>query len=398
VKNFKIIVLFLFIFTLLGCSNNQRNLVQSETINKQQTTEINNGEVNNTLEKLSPIVDNNKPPEKVVTKTSATLEAVGDVLLHNNVYNKAKNNNTYDFKPMFEEVKPYLSNADITIANSESIVGGEDIGVSTYPSFNSPYEIADALKDAGVDIVSMANNHTLDRGADAIHNAHSYWDNLGILYTGSYDSQEDKDKIRIIEKNNIKFSFLSYTYGTNGIPVPKGKEYFVNLINEEEIKKDIQEAKKISDVVVVSLHFGNEYERMPNDFQKKIAQLCADEGANIIIGHHPHVLQPVEWIDGANGNKAIVIYSLGNFISAQYGDYKDIGGIFKITVEKEEKDNQKTINIVKPEFMPTFVTRPNYIVKPMFKMTNKELANVEKKYEEIRNHMSQDVHTLEFME
>src|SRR5690606_16862438 len=185
---------------------------------------------------------------------------------------------TFHFDDMFQAVKPYLEKPDITFANQESMIGGKELGLSTYPTFNSPFEIGDTLKRVGVDVVSMANNHTLDRGEKAILNAIQHWNKIGMLYVGAYASEEDKAKIRTIEKNGITFSFLAYTYGTNGIPVPKDKPYLVNLIDKEKIEADIQQAKELSDVVVVSLHFGNEYERMPNESQKELAQFIADAG------------------------------------------------------------------------------------------------------------------------
>src|SRR5690554_1185358 len=180
----------------------------------------------------------------------------------------------------------------------------------------------------------MANNHTLYVGELWILIAIDYYDSTGIVYTGAYQSFEDQENIRLIEKNNIVFSFLAYTYGTNGIPVPIGKDYLVNLIEENRIIEDINKAKEISDVVVLSLHFGNEYEPFPNARQKELAQMFTDAGANIIFGHHPHVLQPMEWVETENGNKSFVAYSLGNFISGQQGIEREIGGILQLEVEK----------------------------------------------------------------
>ncbi|WLD92670.1 CapA family protein [Alkalihalobacillus sp. AL-G] len=333
-----------------------------------------------------------QPPPAEKT-TTVELMAIGDILIHDTVYNTAlTDSNQYDFTPMFENVKPYLQSADITMANQETMIGGTEIGVSTYPTFNSPYEVGDALKSVGVDIVTIANNHTLDRGEKAIINAIDHWDTIDMKYTGAYRSSEDRSTIRVIEKNDIVFSFLSYTYGTNGIPVPDGKPYLVNLIELDIIKSDIKKANEKSDVVVVSLHFGDEYERLPNDEQKLVANEVALAGADIIIGHHPHVLQPPAWIDRADGSRTFVAYSLGNFLSGQRWDYKDIGGIMQIEIEKHVKGEFETITLKNPSFLPTWVDR-DFIVHPLVNLPDKQSM-----YTEIKTHMSKwipDIHYID---
>jgi poly-gamma-glutamate synthesis protein (capsule biosynthesis protein) len=336
--------------------------------------------------------DNNVILSKVNNKTyTASLSAIGDVLIHDRVYNPAHiGNGKYNFISHLKQVKPYLEKVDITVANQESMIGGTKIGLSSYPSFNSPHEVGDALKHSGVDIVTLANNHTLDRGEDAIQSAITYWNKIGLHYTGSYVSAEDQKRIRIIEKNGIIFSFLAYTYGTNGIKPPNDKQYLVNLIDENKIKKDISSAKGISDVVVVSLHFGKEYQRLPNEEQIQLAKQLAQAGADIIIGHHPHVLQPMEWIKREDGRRSIVAYSLGNFFSGQTGDYKDIGGIMQIKVDKIVKNDETIITLKEPSFIPTFVDS-NYYVTPLAMITGKESL-----YNEIRNHMRKWMPELKF--
>ncbi|RFB18949.1 CapA family protein [Bacillus sp. HNG] len=332
-------------------------------------------------------------PEFKPFTTSMTLAAIGDILIHSIVYDDAKTSNGYDFKPMIANVKGLLENADLTIANQETIVGGTEIGLSTYPSFNSPFEVADAFKDAGVDIVSIANNHTLDRGEKAILSATNYLNKIGMEYTGGYQSPEDKSKIRVLNRNGISIAFLSYTYGTNGIPVPQGKDYLVNLIDMEFIKKDIKAAKEVADVVSVSMHWGNEYQLYPSDYQKQLAQQLADEGVDIIIGHHPHVLQPMDWLTGKNGNQTFVVYSLGNFLSGQMWDYKDIGGVLQVEIVKEVKSKDETIiHVQNPQLAPTFVSNShykNFKVVPLQDANNFGLSNASSKYDEMTHHMNQ---------
>ncbi|MBM7663110.1 poly-gamma-glutamate synthesis protein (capsule biosynthesis protein) [Bacillus mesophilus] len=323
-------------------------------------------------------------------KSSATISAVGDILIHSLVYNAAKTNTGYDFSPMFSEVKPYLENADLTFANQETMIGGQELGLSTYPRFNSPYELADTLKDSGVDIVSIANNHTIDRGVQAVQNATNYYDKIGMQYTGGYASKEDSQVIRTIKRNGISFSFLAYTYGTNGIPIPEEHPYIVNLIDLPKIAKDIELAKEISDVVVVSLHFGNEYQRMPSEEQRQIATEVIAAGADLILGHHPHVLQPMEWVKTENGNKGFVVYSLGNFLSGQKSIYREIGGIFTLTVNKEVSNGKRTITLQDPSFISTYVSKSHrYKVVPLENASQYGLSGATTIFEEITAHMNQ---------
>lgn len=304
----------------------------------------------------------NSPPEisEFSQVRSASLSAIGDILIHSTVYNAAKTSEGYDFDPMFEKVKPYLEQADITVANSESIIGGSAIGLSSYPSFNSPFEIGDALKDAGVDVVAMANNHTLDRGIPAIENAIHYWDSIGMERTGSYLSAEEREEITLLTANDIVFSFLSYTYGTNGVPTPAGKEFLVNRIDRDLIKRDLGRAKEQSEIVVLNLHFGDEYQPLPNAEQIDLAHFAAENGADIILGHHPHVLQPPAWIETSDGRKVFVIYSLGNFLSGQNEIPRQIGTIATIHVEKTVGPEGTDIILKDPTFTNTFVNNRNY--------------------------------------
>lgn len=319
-------------------------------------------------------------------KSMVTLAAIGDILIHDRVYEKAAKGESYNFNPMLQDVQNLLQDADITIANQETVIGGTSLGLSSYPTFNSPTEVGDALKSSGIDIVSMANNHTLDRGEKAIQNAIQHWNKIDMLYTGSYTSKEDRDQIRTIEHNGITLAFLSYTYGTNGIRPPANKPYLVNYIDKKIMSRDIQEAKKQADSVVVSVHFGTEYERLPNHTQLELSSFLAEAGADLILGHHPHVLQPLEWIETKDNRKVLVAYSLGNFLSGQKGDYKDIGGVLKVEFAKEKFRGKTTLTVTSPSFTPTFVDK-NYHVHPLKKANPKQL-------EEINNHMSKWVPDL----
>ncbi|MDM8100029.1 MULTISPECIES: CapA family protein [Oceanobacillus] len=330
-----------------------------------------------------------------------TVSAIGDILIHDRVYDDAWDGKKYNFKPMLAETADYLREPEITVANQETIMGGESIGLSGYPNFNSPVEIGDALQDAGVDIVTMANNHTLDSGEEAIQNAIAYYQEIGMLYTGSFQSKKDQSEIRVIETDqNISVAFLSYTYGTNGMPIPEGKPYLVNLIQREQIKQEVEKANELADATIISLHFGEEEARMPNQEQKDLAQYTADLGVDVVIGHHPHVLQPIEWLEGKEGNQTLVAYSLGNFLSGQYQFYNRIGGIFEFDLVKKADE----VHVEAPRFLPTFVefeedggTMKDIQVVPLEQTAKEQIENLDDVYSEMQAHMTQWMPELDWM-
>ena len=292
-----------------------------------------------------------KEPKKVLEKeekeeiktSKLSLVMVGDALLHSSVYNDAYKNGVYDFSSQLEYIKPIIQKYDLAFYNQESILGGTSIGLSDYPTFNSPQEFGDAMVDAGFNLVSLANNHTLDRGEKAVLNSCEYWKTKDVLTAGSYTSFEEANEINIKEKNGIKYTLLSYTYGTNGIPVPSGKEYLVNLYSDEKAKEDIEKVKDKVDIILVSMHWGTEYQTEPTEEQKRQANYLSSLGVDIIIGTHPHIIEPITYI-----NDTLVIYSLGNFISAQStnNDYNTMVELMtSVDIIKEEKNGEVTIKL-----------------------------------------------------
>ncbi|MED4603370.1 CapA family protein [Paenibacillus validus] len=329
----------------------------------------------------------------------ASIAAIGDVLIHRSIYDDARTKSGFDFRPMFEKVRPALAAADVTVANQESITGGIGIGLSDYPTFNSPFETADALRDAGVDVVTMANNHTLDRGEKAVLQAIGHWRDLQVEYAGASESVNDRRRMRLVKRNGLKLAFLSYTYGTNGIPSPPGKSHLVHRLEPGVLTAEIREAKRLADAVVVSLHFGVEYQRLPNDEQKRLAKLAAVSGADLILGHHPHVLQPLEWIDnGRNGGRSLVVYSLGNFIAAQKQSdpHTRIGGILSADLQKvpgpgpEAGSIGSRIVVENVTFLPTYIRFKRwrgYRVVPLASVTEEELKDAPRVFKEVAAHM-----------
>ncbi|WP_099156498.1 CapA family protein [Virgibacillus ndiopensis] len=388
----KHILFLLTIFMLLlvtACSNDKENTkTTDDTIEEPQSKTEKEKE------------EEKEEPERI--EKEITISAIGDMLIHSQVYKDAKEAKGYDFTPMLDAVKPFLNNSTISIANQETMIGGESIGLSSYPRFNSPVEVGDALKNVGVDVVSIANNHTLDHGEDAIKQAIEHWETIDMMYTGAYKNKADSNDVRVYETNEgISVAFLAYTYGTNGIPVPDGKDYLVNLIDKENMASAIEEAESKADVTILCLHFGNEYERLPSEGQKDLVQFAADHGVEVVLGHHPHVLQPVDWVEGKAGNKMLVAYSLGNFLSGQDEFYRRIGGIMQFTIHKSIVGEEETVEVTSPKFVPTFVTYHNWAdfkVIPMYQLTNEQLPNAQKHYEEMKAHMSQWMPELEFVE
>ncbi len=345
---------------------------------------------------IKKVTLNDKAPVRPEKRIS--VSAVGDMLIHDRVYNDAKTADGFNFMPMLEDVKPYLIDTTITMANQETMIGGEEIGLSSYPSFNTPQEFGDALKNLGVDVVTLANNHTLDRGEEAVISALNHWDSLGMMYTGAYRDKKDKNTTRVFSTDEgIDVSFLSYTYGTNGIPVPEGKGHLVNLIDKQQIKDDVSQAEQESDATILSLHFGDEYEPLPNKEQKELMEFAADLGVDVVIGHHPHVLQPVEWVSGQDGHKMLAVYSLGNFFSGQNALEKRIGGVMKFDFVKENGQ----LNVEDPRFLLTYVTSEgshSYEVLPMNQLDSTLLPDHSKIMEENKEHVSQWMPELEFIE
>ena len=283
--------------------------------------------------------------QKEETKTSKlSLIMVGDALLHGSVYRDAYKNGVYNFDSQLEYIKPIVQNYDLAFYNQESILGGTELGLSDYPTFNSPWEFGDAMINSGFNLVSLANNHTMDRGEKAVLNSCEYWKSKeDVLAVGSYCYKEDSEAIQIREKNGIKYTLLAYTYGTNGISVPQGKEYLVNLYSDEKAKSDIAKVKDKVDLLIVSMHWGTEYRTEPTEEQKREAEYLSSLGVDIIIGTHPHVIEPITYI-----NDTLVIYSLGNFISAQStnNDYNTMVELMtSVDIIKEEKDGQTIIKL-----------------------------------------------------
>ena len=274
-----------------------------------------------------------------------TLVAVGDNLIHNTLISAGEQEDgSYNYDSLYDEAKKYIEPADIAIIDQETVLGGKDFPYTGYPMFNSPWEIGEASIGAGFDIFTCANNHILDMGSKGIENEKAFFaKHPEVMAIGTNLSDEDYNKINYYEKNGIKFALLNYTNSTNGIPIPDDKPYLVNMLEKEKVTKDIKIARQNADVVIVFPHWGTENSHDINEEQKEYVKLFSNLGVDMVIGCHPHVLQPVEWVKNEKtGKKMIVYYSLGNFISHQINLYQMCGGMAEITVERKDGEIEIT--------------------------------------------------------
>ena len=290
---------------------------------------------------------------------SFTLTALGDILCHNTQYFDAYNYSTdeYDFTYVFDEIKQYTNFGDITIANLETSFAGKDVGYSNYPTFNSPDSLATALKNIGIDIISTAGNHALDKGFSGLCRTIDVLEKNDIEHLGTYRTEEEQKELLIKNVNGLNIAFINYTYGTNGIPVPYGKEFCINLIDKDLIKKQIEQAKDLNvDIIIACMHWGVEYQTTPSDEQKELADFLFNNGVDIIIGNHPHVLQPMEkrtiTLNDGTTKDCFVIYALGNFTADQRDTITRDSIILNLKITK---NSDGKISIDKANYIPIYM-------------------------------------------
>lgn len=311
---------------------------------------------------------------------SADMVMVGDALIHSSIYVDAKQSDgTYNFLPMLELTKPITEKFDLAYYNQETILGGPSFGYSNYPRFNSPTEVGDAFIDSGFNLVSLATNHTMDKGEAGVLKSVEYWKSkTGIVTAGQYSSQEERDMVRTYEVNGISYAFFSYTTWTNGLETPTGKEYLNNVYSEEKAKVDIEKVRDKVDVVMVAMHWGTEYSMGVSEEQTEIANYLSSLGVDIIIGAHPHVVEPVEYI---NNGKTFVIYSLGNYISDQIGIERLTGLMMQVTIRKVvDSDGNVDVSIINPKAELLYTKssnsgKRNFKVYPYSQLNNTLLPN-----------------------
>ncbi len=346
------------------------------------------------VQKKEKVVKEEKETRK---EYNASLIMVGDALIHDRVYLDAQQaDGSYDFKPMLELTKPIVSKYDLKYYNQETILGGVQLGLSSYPRFNSPTEVGDAFIDSGFNLVSLATNHTMDKGEDGVLKSLEYWNQQkGVVTAGQYSSFEDRDKVRIYEINGIKYAFFSYTTWTNGLNTPVGKEYLNNVYSNDKAQQDIEKVRDKVDVVIVAMHWGTEYSLGVDNQQQEIANFLSSLGVDIIIGAHPHVVEPVEFI-----GKTLVIYSLGNYISNQVGVERLTGLMMGLNIKKVVENNNTTISLedLKADLIYTHYNNSSrdFKVYPYSDLNNIILPNYKEYYEKYKNVVTERYQGIEF--
>ena len=369
-----IICILLIIFTGIIAFNYLKNKNLVETSKQEIETEK-----QEELDSSNNVQEN----QKEETDTTFTLTAIGDVMCHNTQYMDAYDSNTgtYDFSYVFDNISSYTKTADICIGNLETSFAGEDRGYSNYPTFNSPDSLADSLKRIGVDVLSTAGNHALDMGFSGLSRTIDVLDKADISHLGTYKTQEDQDKVLIKYVKGVKIAFINYTYGTNGISVPSDKKFCINLIDKDLIKKHIETAKnQNADIIVACMHWGTEYQTKQNSDQKELADFLFQNGVNVIIGNHPHVIQPMEkrtvTLEDGSTRDGFVAYALGNFICDQNAVNTRDSIILNLKITKH---TDGSITIDNYDYVPIYMYKDSSVSKHKMKILdiNKTIYNYE---------------------
>lgn len=374
----RIIALLILVFLVFAV---YKLITRNLTGNTKSAKNSNQNSSQNSIKNDNTVSNDKDLPSNDITFTLATT---GDIMCHNTNFQDAYNSSTksYDFSYYFTDIKQYIEEADITVGNLETTLSGAKRGYSGYPTFNTPEILAKNLKDTGFDVVSTANNHCIDKGYSGIESTIDFLDDVGLAHTGTFKSKKDQETILLKDVKGVKIAFLSFTYGTNGIPIPKDKTYAVNLIDKKLIKSQIDLAKKEEpDLICVSMHWGIEYQTKANKEQEGLADYLFENGVDVILGNHSHVPQQMEKrkikLDDGTTKDGFVIYSLGNFMANQNKQYTNDSAILKLEITKHKEDGK--ISIDKATYTPTYMYKNPSKSKKKFKILD---INTEiKKYE-----------------
>ena len=352
-----LIFLIVFAFIVIYVNNKFSISVPTETFS------------NNNISEEAENKDENEP-------ITFTLTALGDTLCHNTQYWDAYNSatNEYDFSYVYEDIVKYTESSDITIGSLETTFAGPERGYSNYPTFNTPDSLATALKNIGVDVISQAGNHALDYGYSGLCRTIDVLDNAGISHLGTYKTKEDQEQLLIKNVKGVNIAFINYTYGTNGIPLPSDKPYCVNLIDKDLIKKQIELAKSLNvDIIVACMHWGTEYRTTANSEQKELADFLFQNGVDIILGNHPHVLEPMEkraiTLEDGTEKEVFVVYALGNFTADQRAEITRDSAILNLTITKNSNGK---ISIDKANYVPIYMYKNSSVKTHKFKILDIE--------------------------
>ena len=338
----KVLLLFLFIF-LIGCNKEEEIITE----HRGESEKIQEVSLEETVEEEEYI-----PEEPVFEEYDLQLMAVGDNLLHMGIVSTGQQaDGSYNFEFLFQGIEEYLNLAEIKIINQETILGGNELGFSGYPLFNSPTEVGDSIEEAGFNVVLHATNHSADKGLDGLLHCVEFWEEKeDILMVGIDKDSALTYAIPVLELEGLKIAVLNYTYSPNTEIIPKSIQGYLNILCDwdlntgqidftklnPQVVDDIKRAEEIADFTIVCPHWGTEYATKPSDTQRNFAKQITEAGADLIIGTHPHVLQPVEWIEGTNGESALCFYSLGNYVSTQKDPLNLLEGMAWVTLHVQE--------------------------------------------------------------
>ncbi len=344
----KLLFLFALVLLLSACDGNpvETTAVPEAVTTPEETVTV----------RMEPVTTpvTTEAPEPPTLYSFSFLAAGDNMIYYGNVRDAARNakgtDKKYDFKPSYTSIKPIVEQYDLSFINQEVLMCGAGYDPSYYPRFNAPQEVGDAVVDAGFDIIGMANNHMLDKGENGLKATLDYWEKQPVTLIGAYRNRESFDNITVLEQNGIKIALLAFTDWTNGISLPKGSEMFVPYTDKALIAAKVAEAESLADLTIVSMHWGDEFTFKVNDKQKEVAKIICENGGDVIIGHHPHVLQPIEWVESGE-QKTLCVYSLGNFMAEMELDSKIVGGMVTFDVEKLGEDGSAEVKNV--HFIPT---------------------------------------------
>ncbi len=364
--SFFLLLLLLANTLLLGCSEKRSNDTHfSESFAETASEEV-------TIAPEQESSNGCESAEEVVNDTVVTFFACPDNIIHPSVYIDAletaaeKNgvkpdksdlhNAEYDFSEIYSDFSEAIKNADIAYLNQETLIAGEDSSVSGYPRFNTPRAVAEYMVELGFDVFNLAHNHMLDtKNINGLKNCSDLFANLGVLPLGYYPDSTSLNSVPVIENQGIKIAFLTYTYGTNGIKLDKDSCAVIPYFDKELLARQVERAKEISDFVIVSCHWGDENTFKPNNLQKEYAQYMNELGVDLVLGMHPHVIQPAEFLVNNSGKKTLVIYSLGNFVSGMRSGKNMLGLVLEMSIVKDGYSNE--IRIDSPLLIPIVTHR-----------------------------------------
>ncbi len=350
-----LVLIFSMLFVLVSCESTEKPVVLESSIRVPGTPAVAFEETDAPQTEKETFSETKAP----VKKSVISFVAAGDNVIHPCIYTDAANRATadtreYNFKPTFEDISNYISTFDLAFINQETLMGGAELGYSGYPTFNSPQDLGYDLVEMGFDIIGISNNHMCDKGTAGIENTIKFWKKLEsdykITMIGGYSDEADFMTPRIIEIKGVKIAFVSYTYGTNGISLPETSKTYIPYIDDADIIRQCKAAKENADFLIASVHWGIENTNEISEQQIHTAQVFADNGADIIIGHHPHVLQKIDTVVSATGKNVPCIYSLGNFVSGMANWENMVGGLFSFDIVRDTDGSVYPDNL---QFVPT---------------------------------------------